>query len=75
MGANYRAARRARSKREFVSKLGIVIEECDESAFWMELIVESELMVEEKLKDLMKEADEILAIIVTARNSAKRNSS
>lgn len=73
VGANYRAAYRARSKAEFVAKLGIVEEETDESLFWMELLVESNIVSEEKLQSLMQEADEIVAIIVSTIKSTRKN--
>src|SRR4051812_12260155 len=66
VGANYRAACRARSNDEFRSKLGIVEEEADESLFWMELIVESGLVQAARLRPLMSECDEILSIVVSA---------
>lgn len=70
VGANYRAACRARSKAEFVSKLGIVEEEADESAFWMELIIESGLMEAKLVEPLLQEANELSAIMVASRKSA-----
>jgi len=73
VGANYRAACRARSKNEFISKLGIVIEEADESSFWLELIIESNLIKKELIDLLLKEANEITAIMFTSRESAKKN--
>jgi len=54
VGANYRSACRAKSTADFVSKMGIVEEEADESLFWMELLVEAELMDEQRLQDLTK---------------------
>ncbi len=78
VGANYRAACRARSMADFVNKLKIVEEECDESLFWMELIMESEMVPENRLRELMREGDEILAITVaslkTLRSSHPRKS-
>jgi four helix bundle protein len=71
VGANYRAACRAKSTADFVSKMGIVEEETDESLFWMELLIGCELVTEKKLSDLMKEADELLAITVTSIKTAK----
>jgi len=71
VGANYRAACRGRSLAEFVSKLGNVEEEADESMFWMELIVESGLMPGNMVKPLLKEADELTAIMSASRKSAK----
>jgi four helix bundle protein len=65
VGANCRAARRGRSKAEFLAKMGVVEEEADESSFWMELLVEANIVPEPKLGPLMQEADEITAIVVT----------
>ena len=59
VGANYRAACRARSKLEFIAKIGIVEEEADESAFWMELIIESELLKVHLVQPLLDEANEL----------------
>jgi four helix bundle protein len=74
VGANYRAACRARSPAEFRAKLGIVEEECDESMFWMELISESGLLPETKLTELHQEGDEILSMVVASINTSKRSS-
>ena len=71
VGANYRSACRARSTAEFISKMGIVEEEADESLFWMELLIENNLIKKEKLELLMKEADEIVSIIVSSIKTAK----
>lgn len=73
VGANYRAARRARSKAEFAAKLGIVEEECDETIYWMEVIQALALIKPELLVPLHQEADEILAITVTAIKTTKSN--
>lgn len=73
VGANYRAACRARSPAEFRAKLGIVEEECDESIYWMELIVEASLLSEQRLADLITEANEFLSIVITSINTSKRN--
>ncbi|WAC09703.1 four helix bundle protein [Dyadobacter pollutisoli] len=70
VGANYRAACRARSQREFFAKLSITIEEADESLFWMEIISEAELLPIEKLQNLMNEATEIIKILSKARKTA-----
>ena len=76
VGANYRAAARARSRAEFIAKMGIVEEECDESLYWLEMLRELGLVNAARLNDLQREADEILAIVVasirTARGNAKR---
>jgi four helix bundle protein len=66
VGANYRAVCRAKSRSDFINKLRIVEEECDESLFWMELLVENGIMGLSRLKDLMKEASELLAIVVSS---------
>jgi four helix bundle protein len=69
---HYRAACRARSKLEFVSKLGIVIEEADESVYWLEIIVDSGMLRKGQVSDLLKEANEITAIMVASRTSASK---
>ena len=73
VGANYRAACRAKSTPDFISKLGIVEEEADESIYWLELLVESHQIKQNLVENLMKEADEILAIIVASIRTAKEN--
>ena len=70
VGANYRAACRGRSKPEFIAKLGTVEEEADESAYWMELIIESQLMKKSRVERLLQEANELVAIMVASRRSA-----
>jgi four helix bundle protein len=72
VGANYRASCRARSKAEFIAKIGVVEEEADESGFWMELIVEGELLPAKKVSDLLQEASELTAIMAASRISASR---
>ena len=71
VGANYRAVCRAKSSADFINKLRIVEEECDESLFWMEMLVENNFVKVSLLRDLMKEADEILAIIVASAKTAR----
>lgn len=71
VGANYRAVCRAKSNSDFINKLRIVEEECDESLFWMELLVDNLLVKPSRLSDLMKEADEILAIVVASAKTAR----
>jgi four helix bundle protein len=66
VGANYRSACRAKSTADIIHKLSIVEEEADESLFWMELLIEAELMPKAKLGSLMAEADEIIAMIVSS---------
>ncbi len=71
IGANYRAACRGRSKAEFRAKLGSVIEEADESAYWLELIIEGELLEKSKVEALLNEANELVAIMVASRKSSE----
>jgi four helix bundle protein len=71
VGANYRACCRDRSKADFIAKLGIVLEEADESLYWMELIVETEIMPGHRLEPLMAEANELVSIFVASLNTAK----
>jgi len=73
VAANYRSACRARSRAEFIAKLGIVEEESDESLFWLELSKELELCQEKLVSSLMKEGNEILSIVVSSINTARRN--
>ena len=72
-GANYRAACRPKSDADFISKLGTAIEEVDESAFWMEVLVEAEVVNAAAVKDLYREADELTRIFVASRTTAQRN--
>ena len=72
VAANYRAACRGRSKAEFVSKLGMVLEEADETMFWLELIDEMAIHGGSSVGFLMQECDEITAIMVTSIKTAKR---
>jgi four helix bundle protein len=69
--ANYRASRRARSRKEFVAKLGIVVEEADESAHWLELIIDAEMLSATRVEPLRKEAEELTRIFATARRTAR----
>lgn len=73
VAANYRATCRARSQAEFISKIGIVIEEADESAFWLELIIEIDLMKKDLITPLLQETNEIVAIMVSSSNTASKN--
>jgi four helix bundle protein len=70
VAANYRAACRARSKPEFIATLGTVEEEADECAFWLELIIDAGLMSERKIRPLLSEAVEIVAIMASSRKTA-----
>lgn len=73
VGANYRAACRGRSVADFISKLGIVEEECDESIYWMELLIDGKVVERPLLEPLMMEANEILAIVIASIKTARRN--
>lgn len=73
VGSNYRAVCRSRSRADFNSKMGIVIEEADETAFWLEVITERKLIQEELVSSLLKEANEIIAIMVSSRKTSVNN--
>jgi four helix bundle protein len=74
VGSNYRAACRARSQAEFHAKLSIVVEEADESVFWMEVLVEADIVKKSDLDDLIDEATQILKITASSRKTvANRN--
>ena len=72
VGANYRGACRARSQAEFCAKMGIVEEEADETAYWMELLIEASLVKQTLLKNLLQEANEIVAMVVASIATARR---
>ena len=72
VGANYRAACRARSRAEFASKLGTVAEEAAETLYWLELIRDGRSMPQEKVRFLVDEADELAAIFASGRRSASQ---
>ncbi len=72
VGANYRAACRARSGAEFYSKMSVVIEECDECLFWLELLAEARLVDNDKIQELYHETEQILKIAVVARKNTIR---
>jgi four helix bundle protein len=72
VGANYRAACRAKSTPDFVNKMGTVEEESDELVYWMELLVEAKIIKAERLEALMREGNELLAITVASINTAKK---
>ncbi len=73
VAANYRAACRGRSQAEFISKIGVVEEEADETALWLELIVADKLLPEKKTAPLLKEANELVAIMAASYISASRS--
>lgn len=72
VAANYRAARRGRSRKEFIAKLSIVIEESDEACFWMELAVELGLVKPDCCASALQEGSELTAIFIVSRNTARR---
>ncbi len=71
IGANYREAKRARSKADFIAKIGICEQEADETIYWLELIAESSLVPTPRLKDLMDEAHQLLAIFISSAKTVK----
>src|ERR1700690_2044342 len=73
VGANYRAVCRSQSVKHFISKLAIVIEEADETQYWLEILVEAGIVKMSVVKDLLQEAGEIVAIMTAFRNSAIKN--
>ena len=73
VGSNYRSACRAKSIADFISKMGIVEEEADESLYWMELLIEAGIEVNIKMEALMKEAGELLSITVTSIKTARKS--
>ncbi len=73
VGANYRAACRGKSTADFINKLKIVEEECDESMYFLELIILLDVSLQNTTKPLLKEANEILSIIVSSINTSRKN--
>jgi len=73
VAANYRSACRARSNADFISKITVVEEECDETLFWLEFISEAGLTDYEKLEQLIAEANELTAIFTASGKTAKQN--
>ena len=71
VAANYRAVGRARSKAEFIAKMGIVVEEADETVFWLELLNEAGIISSAKLAALQKEANELLSIFSASKRTAR----
>ena len=72
VAANYRAVCRARSKAEFIAKIGVVVEETDETVFWLELLIDTGIIAQVKLNNLLKEANELLSIFAASQRTAKR---
>src|SRR5438270_12037016 len=73
LAANYRAAYRARSGADFISKISVVSEEADETLFWLELLIDSELITTKKVESLMAECEELLKIFSASLATAKQN--
>ncbi len=73
VGANYRAACRGRSTAEFIAKIGNVEEEADESAWWLEIVIEAGLLPSGQVEPLLREAEELTAIFTAIGRTAKRN--
>lgn len=71
MAANYRAAGRSRSKAEFIAKVGVALEEADETLLWLELLAESRIVKPEKLRELFAEINSLIAIFFASRKTAK----
>ena len=72
VGAHYREAQRAKSNADFISKIEGALQELDETAYWLELLVEAKIVPEDKLAPLRKETDELIAILVTIVSKMKR---
>jgi four helix bundle protein len=71
VAANYRAVCRARSKAEFVAKIGVVVEEADETLFWLEVLVETGIVAHRRMENLLREATELLAIFAASQHTAR----
>jgi len=71
IAANYRAAGRSRSKAEFIAKIGVVVEEADETVFWLEMLADSGIVRPEKLANLLAEATVLVAIFTASRKTAR----
>jgi four helix bundle protein len=73
IGANYRSACRGKSKADFIAKLAIAEEEADESAYWLEMLTEAKIVKPSSVTELLREADELTAILTSSRKTAKSN--
>jgi len=71
MAANYRAVGRARSRAEFVAKLGVVVEEADETVFWLEMLGDSGIVPANKMRKMLDEANQLMLIFSASRKTAK----
>lgn len=74
VGANYRSCQRGKSKADFIAKLAVAEEEADETCYWLELIISAELLPQDRIEPLLREAQEITAILTAAGKTAKENS-
>ena len=74
VAANYRAAARARSQAEFISRISVVVEEADETVFWLECLSDNGIVKASLLQDLLREANELLAIFAASQRTAKAHS-
>ena len=75
VAANYRAVCRARSRAEFIAKIGVVVEEADETVFWLELLIETGIVQQVRLDSLLSEAHELVAIFAKSQQTARRTRS
>jgi four helix bundle protein len=73
VAANYRAAGRARSRAEFIAKIGTVVEEIDETVFWIEMLSEADILGASATKELLREANELLAIFAASQRTARKS--
>ena len=71
VAANYRAVCRARSRAEFISKIGVAVEEADETVFWLEILVETGIVPRGRMDQLLTEANELLAILAASQRTAR----
>lgn len=72
VGANYRSALRGKSRADFIAKMGIVEEECDETLCWMQMLIEAKTVSARRLEELMNEANQIIAIVVASIKTARK---
>jgi four helix bundle protein len=72
VAANYRAACRGRSRAEWIAKIGLVVEEADETVFWLEMLSDCDIVATGRCNDILKEARELSAIFTASRHTARR---
>jgi four helix bundle protein len=73
VGANFREAHRARSDAEFVSKVGDCLNELDETCYWLELLIDAEIIAQDRLSPLLEECNQLIAVLTTIANKVKAN--